>query len=210
MRKGSERQSQSAATGKSAWRQKCRAEGDIPPWRIETRELAAIEKSVWEGWMNRDGKKLDGITPRERAFVNIFGGYFTYRAYTLKNWTENPCEIKSLDVADAGSASVTADTSVLVHKGTAYGTCFGQEVGPFLPLEIHHYRSESYRKPVRVTILFSGFFGGGSNPCSDVFESIIVNPVVTRVGDAEVDRLSGRVSANLSELIRSFSRCVAV
>ncbi len=103
----------------------------------ETRELAAIERSVWEGWMNRDGKKLDSLTARELAFVNIFGGYFTTRADTLKNWSENPCEIKSVDVADAGSVSVTADTSILIHRGTANGTCFGQEVGPILGTSIY-------------------------------------------------------------------------
>ena len=103
----------------------------------ETSELAAIEKSVWEGWMNRDGKKLDSLTARELAFVNIFGGYFTNRADTLKNWTENPCEIKSVDVANAGSVSVTADTSILIHQGTANGTCFGQKVGPVLGTSIY-------------------------------------------------------------------------
>ncbi|MEP6705561.1 MAG: nuclear transport factor 2 family protein [Acidobacteriota bacterium] len=103
----------------------------------ETRELAAIEKSVWEGWMNRDAKKLDSLTARELAFVNIFGGYFTNRADTLKNWTENPCEIKSVDVTDAASVSVAADTSILIHKGTANGTCFGQEVGPVLGTSIY-------------------------------------------------------------------------
>src|SRR5688500_3291245 len=72
----------------------------------ETRELAAIERSVWEAWMNRDGPMLNNLTARELAFVNIFGGYFTNRADTLKNWTENPCEIKSVDIADAGSVSV--------------------------------------------------------------------------------------------------------
>jgi hypothetical protein len=86
--------------------------------------------------MNRDGKNLDSLTARELAVANIFGGYFKNREDTLKNWTENACEIKSVDVADAGSASVTADTSILIHKGTANGTCFGQPVGPVLGTSI--------------------------------------------------------------------------
>jgi hypothetical protein len=103
----------------------------------ETRDLAAIERSVWEGWMNRDGKKLDSLAARELAFVNIFGGYFTNRADTLKNWTENPCEIKSVDVANPTSGPVTNDTSILMHKGTANGTCFGQRVDPILGTSIY-------------------------------------------------------------------------
>lgn len=103
----------------------------------EARELAAIERSVWEGWMNRDGKKLDSLTARELAFVNIFGGYFTNRVDTLKNWTENPCEIKSVEVANATSVQVTNDTSILMHRGIANGTCFGQRVDPILGTSIY-------------------------------------------------------------------------
>ena len=102
-----------------------------------TAALAAIERSVWEGWMNRDGAKLDALAARELAFVNIFGGYFKNRTDTLKNWTENPCEIKSVDVAEPTSVSVTEDTAILMHKGTANGTCFGQKVDPILGTSIY-------------------------------------------------------------------------
>ncbi len=103
----------------------------------EARELAAIERSVWEGWMNRDGAKLDSLTAGELAFVNIFGDFFRNRADTLKNWSENPCEITSVDVGDPTSVSVTPDTSILFHKGTANGTCFGQKVDPILGTSIY-------------------------------------------------------------------------
>ena len=39
--------------------------------------------------MNRDAKKLDSLTARESAFVNTCRDYFTNRADTLKNRTEN-------------------------------------------------------------------------------------------------------------------------
>jgi hypothetical protein len=102
-----------------------------------TAELAAIERSVWEGWMSRDAAKLDSLTARELAFVNIFGGYFKNRVDTLKDWTANPCEIKSVDVADATSVSVTDDTAILMHRGTANGTCFGQKVDPILGTSVY-------------------------------------------------------------------------
>lgn len=102
-----------------------------------TRDLAAIEKAVWEGWMNRDGVRLDSLVARELAFVNIFGGYFKNRADTLKNWTENPCEITSVEVANPGSVSITDDTSILMHKGIANGTCFGQKVDPILGTSVY-------------------------------------------------------------------------
>jgi hypothetical protein len=111
----------------------------------ETAALAAIEKAVWEGWMNRDGKLLDSLTARELAFVNIFGGYFKNREDTLKNWTENPCEIKSVDVADATSVPVTNDTSILIHKGTANGTCFGQKVDPILGTSIYVKEASAWK-----------------------------------------------------------------
>lgn len=37
------------------------------PTDAGTGTLAAIEKSVWEGWMIRDGKKLDELTARDLA-----------------------------------------------------------------------------------------------------------------------------------------------
>ena len=105
----------------------------------ETAALAAIERSVWEGWMTRDGKKLAELTAPELAFVNIFGGYYPNREETLKNWTENPCQITRVDVANTLSIAVTNDTSLFFHKGTAEGTCFGKKVGPV-------YRNSIYVK----------------------------------------------------------------
>lgn len=103
----------------------------------EGRDLVAIEGSIWEGWMNRDAKKLDSLTARELAFVNIFGGYFKNREDTLKNWTENPCEIKSVDVGNATSGPISPDTWILLHNATANGTCFGQKVDPILGTSIY-------------------------------------------------------------------------
>jgi len=100
-----------------------------PAANPETAALMAAEKSVWEAWMARDAKKLEALTASDLAFVNIFGGYFTTRADTLKDWTtDSKCEIKSVSVADGVSVAVTGDTSILFHKGTATGTCGGQKI----------------------------------------------------------------------------------
>ena len=111
--------------------------GAKPAANAETASLAAIEQSVWEAWMKRDAKRLEELTAADLAFVNIFGGYFTTRADTLKDWTEHKCEIKSVKSSDATSVAVTGDTSILFHKGTADGTCMGQKIGSVFGTSIY-------------------------------------------------------------------------
>lgn len=103
----------------------------------ETASLAAIEQAIWEAWMKRDAKRLDELTAGDLAFVNIFGGYFTTRSDTLKDWTEHKCEIKSVKSSDAMSVAVTGDTSILFHKGTADGTCMGQRLSPIFGTSVY-------------------------------------------------------------------------
>jgi hypothetical protein len=87
--------------------------------------------------MVRDAAKLDALTAKDLAFVNIFGGYFSNRADTLKNWTEHECKIQSVDSADGSTVAVTGDTSILFHTGSAEGTCYGHEVGAVFGTSIY-------------------------------------------------------------------------
>ncbi len=108
-----------------------------PASSSETDALQAVERSVWEAWMKRDGKTLDELTAKELSFVNIFGGYFANRSDTLKDWSDTKCEITSVGSSDASSISVTDDTSILFHIGGAEGTCFGQQVPPVFGTSIY-------------------------------------------------------------------------
>jgi ketosteroid isomerase-like protein len=91
--------------------------------------LLAIEKSGWEAWKARDAKKLEEITTKDITFVNEFGSATTDKASTIKAWTEPKCEIKSVNVTDGESISLTSDVAILTYKGTADGTCDGGKLG---------------------------------------------------------------------------------
>lgn len=91
-----------------------------------TDAILAVEKSGWEAWKGRDAKKLEEITNRDIAFVDIFGKATFGQADVVKGWTEGKCEIKAVDVTDAKAMSISADAAILTYKGHAEGTCDGQ------------------------------------------------------------------------------------
>ncbi len=94
-----------------------------------TDTMMAIEKSVWEAWKARDAKRLEELTAKDIAFVDIFGNVTSTKADTIKFWTEHKCDIKSVSVTDGTGTSLSATVGILTSKGTADGTCYGQKLG---------------------------------------------------------------------------------
>ncbi len=95
-----------------------------------TEALLTIEKEGWNAWMTNDMKKMEEITTKDLTIVNGMGGTTTDQASTIKGWTEGKCEVKSFDLADAESISLTIDTALLTYKGSPVGTCGGQKLTP--------------------------------------------------------------------------------
>jgi hypothetical protein len=95
-----------------------------------TAAMMAVEKNVWEAWMEKDAKKLVELTTADLSFQNIYGDYFANKADTLKNWTSAYCNIKRVSVADGQGALLSATVGILNRTGTAEGTCNGQNVPP--------------------------------------------------------------------------------
>jgi ketosteroid isomerase-like protein len=93
-----------------------------------TDALLALEKSGWEAWKARDGKKLDEITGKDLTFVDLFGKVTTSKADVIKGWTSEDCTIKSVDVTNAKAVSLTPDVALLTYRGHADGTCGGSPV----------------------------------------------------------------------------------
>jgi hypothetical protein len=93
-----------------------------------TDPMLAVEKTVWEAWRVHDGKKLEGLTAKDISFINIFGTYFATKADALNDWTGTGCDVKSVSVTDAARTMLSPTTGILTFKGTADGTCYGQEV----------------------------------------------------------------------------------
>jgi hypothetical protein len=94
-----------------------------------TDALMKVELALWEAWKEHDAKKLDELIAKNVSFVNIFGTYLGTRAEAIKDWTGNGCQVKSVKVTDGFATALSPTVEMLTHKGTADGTCGGQEIG---------------------------------------------------------------------------------
>lgn len=94
-----------------------------------TDALVKVELALWEAWKEHDAKKLDDLMARDVSFVNIFGTYLATRADAMKDWTGAGCQVKSVSVTDGIATALSPTVEMLTRKGTADGTCGGQNVG---------------------------------------------------------------------------------
>jgi hypothetical protein len=94
-----------------------------------TDALIKVELALWEAWKDHDAKRLDELMAKDVSFVNIFGTYFATRADALKDWTGALCQVKSVSVTDGFATALSPTVEMLTRKGTAEGTCGGQEIG---------------------------------------------------------------------------------
>jgi len=94
-----------------------------------TDALVKVELALWEAWKEHDPKKLDDLMAKDVSFVNIFGTYLATRADALKDWTGAGCQVKSVSVTDGFATALSPTVEMLSRKGTADGTCGGQNVG---------------------------------------------------------------------------------
>ena len=94
-----------------------------------TDALVKVELALWEAWKEHDARKLDALMAKDVSFVNIFGTYLATRADAMKDWTGNGCQVKSVSVSDGFVTALSPTVEMLTRKGTAEGTCGGQEIG---------------------------------------------------------------------------------
>ena len=94
-----------------------------------TDALVKVELALWEAWKAHDAKKLDDLMAKDVSFVNIFGTYLATRADAMKDWTGANCQVKSVSVTDGFATALSPTVEMLIRKGTADGTCGGQEIG---------------------------------------------------------------------------------
>jgi ketosteroid isomerase-like protein len=94
-----------------------------------TDALVKVELALWEAWKEHDANKLDALMAKDVSFVNIFGAYLPARADAMKDWTGAGCEVKSVSVTNGVATALSPTVEMLTRKGTADGTCGGQEIG---------------------------------------------------------------------------------
>jgi hypothetical protein len=94
-----------------------------------TDALVKVELALWEGWKDHDARRLDDLMAKDVSFVNIFGTYLGTKADAMKDWTGAGCQVKSVSVTDGFATALSPTVEMLTRKGTAEGTCGGQNVG---------------------------------------------------------------------------------
>jgi len=94
-----------------------------------TDALVKVELALWEAWKEHDANKLDPLMAKEVSFVNIFGTALANRADAMKDWTGAGCQVKSVSVTDGFATALSPTVEMLTRKGTAEGTCGGQNIG---------------------------------------------------------------------------------
>ena len=94
-----------------------------------TNALVKVELALWEAWKAHDTKRLDDLMAKDVSFVNVFGTYLPTRADALKDWTGTNCEVKSVSVSNGFATALSPTVEMLTRKGTADGTCGGQNIG---------------------------------------------------------------------------------
>jgi hypothetical protein len=94
-----------------------------------TDALVKAELALWEAWKDHDAKRLDPLMARDVSFVNIFGTSFANKADAMKDWTGNGCQVRKVSVSDGFATALSPTVEMLTRKGTAEGTCGGQEIG---------------------------------------------------------------------------------
>ena len=93
-----------------------------------TDALVAVEKSVWEAWKADDAKKLEGLTANSLSFIDIYGNSYSNKTDTIRAWAGAICQVKSVGVTDGIATALSPTVKLLMHKGTADGTCYGERV----------------------------------------------------------------------------------
>ena len=94
-----------------------------------TDALVKVELALWEAWKEHDANKLDPLMAKEVSFVNIFGTALANRADAMKDWTGAGCQVKNVSVTDGFATALSPTVEMLTRKGTAEGTCGGQNIG---------------------------------------------------------------------------------
>lgn len=90
-------------------------------------KLVAIEKSLWEGWKNKDAKPFEKNIAEDSVTINV-QGISSGKAQIIKDITTSDCDVKSFSLADVVVHHLAKDAAMLTYKAAQDATCKGQKV----------------------------------------------------------------------------------
>jgi hypothetical protein len=87
--------------------------------------IAALEKSGWEAWKNKDEKVFQDLL--SDRFVGFSKDSRMDKAATIKGLFANKCEVKGYSWSDQKLTNVSADVAILTFKAEQDATCDGKK-----------------------------------------------------------------------------------
>lgn len=90
--------------------------------------LMQAENSIWDAWMTKDAPRLEDLTAKGIAFVDIFGTYSPNKATVMKVWTSALCEVSGFSLTNGVGTIISPDVAILTLTGTVNGTCGGKDI----------------------------------------------------------------------------------
>jgi ketosteroid isomerase-like protein len=123
------------------------SESNIQPANrvARTDEMLEAERNVWEAWRTHDATKLAELTANDISFINIFGVYLPTKTDALHDWSGTYCEVKSISITDAVSATLSPAVGILTFKASADGTCYGQKIGPVWGTSVYVRNADTWK-----------------------------------------------------------------
>jgi len=95
-------------------------------------KLVGIEKSLWEGWKNKDAKPFEKNIAEDSVTINV-QGISSGKAQIIKDITTSDCTVKSFSLADVAVRRLGKDAALLTYKAAQDATCRGQKI----PAEVY-------------------------------------------------------------------------
>jgi uncharacterized protein (TIGR02246 family) len=91
-------------------------------------EIVAIEKDSWKAYANHDAKAYGETMTDDAVVAGASGDIMTGKQEILADVSNNPCNVKSFDLADTKLRQLSADIAILTYNLTQDVTCGGKKL----------------------------------------------------------------------------------
>lgn len=88
-------------------------------------ELLALEKGSWKAYANHDAKAYSDTMTEDAIVAGSSGDVMKGSKAILADLSNNPCDVKSFDLADTKLRQLSPDVALLTYNLTQDVTCGG-------------------------------------------------------------------------------------
>ena len=89
--------------------------------------LVTINKSLWEGWKNRDAEPFK-VHLADSSMVITAQGMTSGKAQVINDMVSESCDVRNYSLSDMEVHRITSDTALLSYKASQDATCDGNKI----------------------------------------------------------------------------------